>query len=547
MNTGFEADFNSIVAILSVGIPLTAFVWEFTVLRRKRLGYRVQMDTVATDTTHAPSADVLRRMHENGRELLEPSYVLMRLENAGWTEIVESDYLTPVDDKTGIRVTFQDRQVVGMAVTELSQRELRDFFVTHAADGTPTETEGFGIGDEDGAGVIRLPKVKLNPRAHYKVLAVLERKSGKLGDPFSQPVFRADVSGRHNRWFRWLAGLKLARTESHTFASRPATVGIVLLATAVVVQASLTLFWREDPPPLDCVGGALHLHGSTAFEPAVRKAAEKYMDVCGGKGATIPLGDATFLGSAEGINALERAGKNAKIVGAVGLGDDITFTDGLAEGNHPQVLPRPVVYALFTLVVNQDARVQDLSLQQIRDIYAGRITNWSKVGGASIPIHLVNRHRGSGTRTALVERVLNNNGEPQAPRIDVPEATVNDCAAFDQDKPGNCEVDNTQTLLQKVTEISGALGYSEVSSAATAKDVVPVHIDHMPATLSGVEAGKYPYWRTEFAYTYGEAPSDSIAAAFLRFLTDQGGKDILREFGNRPCSDTRFPLLCEPS
>lgn len=186
-------------------------------------------------------------------------------------------------------------------------------------------------------------------------------------------------------------------------------------------------------------------------------------------------------------------------------------------------------------------------MQEIRDIYAGKITNWSQVRGASIPIHLVNRHRGSGTRTALVERVLNNQDKPQASSIDVPEATVNDCAALEQDKPGNCEVGNTQTLLQKVTEISGALGYSEVSSAATAKDVVAVHIDHMPATLSGVEAGKYPYWQTEFAYTYGEVPADSIAAAFLRFLTDQGGKDILREFGNRPCSETRFALLCEPS
>lgn len=98
-----------------------------------------------------------------------------------------------------------------------------------------------------------------------------------------------------------------------------------------------------------------------------------------------------------------------------------------------------------------------------------------------------------------------------------------------------------------MTEIPGALGHSEVSSAATAKDVVPVRIDHIPATLSGVEDGKYPYWQTEFAYTYGEVPSDSIAAAFLRFLTDQGGKDILREFGNRPCSDTEFPLLCKPA
>jgi phosphate transport system substrate-binding protein len=542
-----KGDFDSIVAILSVVVPLTAFVWEFAVVRRKRLGYRVQMDTVATDTAHAPSADVLRRMHENDRQLKEPSFVLVRIENAGWMEIVESDYLTPMDDRTGIRVTFQDRQVVGMAVTELSQGELRDFFITQAANGTTTEAEGFGIGEEDGAGIIRLPKVKLNPGAHYKVLAVLERKSGNPGDSFSKPVFRADVSGRHNRWFGWLARLKLAQTESHTFASRPATVGIVLLATAVLAQAILTLFWREAPPPLDCVGGTLHLNGSTAFEPAVRKAAEKYVEVCGGKGAMIPLADGTFQGSAEGINVLERAGKEAGISGAVGLGDHITFTDGLAEGNHPQVLPRPVAYSLFTLVVNKDANVRDLSLQQIRDIYAGKITDWSKVGGASLPIHLVSRHRGSGTRTALVEHVLNDKGAPQASRIDVPEATVNDCAALELDKPGNCEVDNTQTLLQKVAEIPGALGRSEASSAATAKDVVQMHIDHMPATLNGVEAGKYPYWQTEFVYTYGEMPSDSIAAAFLRFLTDQGGKDILREFGNRPCSDTEFPLLCKPA
>lgn len=553
MSIDFTGDFDSIVAILSVVIPLMAFVWEFAVVRRKRLGYRVQMDTVATDTAHAPSGGVLKRMRENGTELIEPSFVLVRIENAGWMEIVESDYLTPADDKTGIRVMFRDRRVVDMVVTELSQPELRDFFLTHAADGT-TETEGFGIGDENGAGVIRLPKVKLNPGAHYKVLAVLERKSGRLGDPFSEPVFRADVSGRHNRWFARLARFKLAQTESHTFASRPATVGIVLLATAVLAQAILTLFLREDPPPLDCVGGTLHLDGSTAFEPAVRKAAEKYMTVCGGKGAMILLGDGRFQGSTEGINALERAGKKleeenkkAGISSPIGLGDHITFTDGPAEGNHPQVLPRPVAYSLFTLVVNKDANVRDLTLQQIRDIYAGKITNWSQVRGAPIPIHLVSRHRGSGTRTALVERVLNNKGEPLAPRIDVPQATVNDCAALERDKPGNCEVDNTQTLLQKVTEIPGALGHSEVSSAATVGDVIPVRIDHIPATLSGVEDGKYPYWQTEFAYTYGELPSDSIATAFLRFLTDQGGKDILREFGNRPCSDTEFPLLCEPA
>lgn len=38
-------------------------------------------------------------------------------------------------------------------------------------------------------------------------------------------------------------------------------------------------------------------------------------------------------------------------------------------------------------------------------------------------------------------------------------------------------------------------------------------------------------WQPEYACTYGEPPADSIAAAFPRYLTDQGDKDILREFG----------------
>ncbi|GGV26432.1 phosphate-binding protein [Actinomadura cremea] len=533
---GFEWDFGSIVAALSVAIPFMAFVWEFVVVRRKRLGYRVQMDTLATDTAHAPSADVLARMHDDGRRLSEPSFVLLRVENAGLTEIVEGDYLTPQNDWTGIRVTFRDRRVVGLAVTELSQPELRDFFIAQV-DGVTTEAEGFGISVEEGAGVIRLPKVKLNTGAHYKVLAVLERSSGSPGDRFSKPVFRADVAGRSNRWVRWVSRLKLARTESHSFASRPALVGIALLTTAVLAQSSIALFWRGTPPPLDCVGGTLHLHGSTAFAPAVTEAAERYVELCGGKGAAIPVGPGTFQGSTEGVRALDGAG--AGISGGAGLGDHVAFTDGRAVGDRPQLLARPVAYSLFTLVVSKEAKVQNLSLQQVRDIYAEEITNWSEVGGASVPIRLVNRHRGSGTRTALVERVLD--GE------DVPEATAGDCAALARGEPGGCEVGGTETLLQEIADVPGALGYSEASSAATARDAVQVRIDGVPATLGGVEDGRYPYWQIEFAYTYGEPPADSIAAAFLRFLTDQGGKDVLREFGDRPCSETRFPLLCEPA
>ncbi|WP_092545823.1 substrate-binding domain-containing protein [Actinoplanes derwentensis] len=525
-----------IIAVLSVAVPFIAFVWEFAIVRRKRLGYRVQMDTPATSPAHPANAAALAQLHENGRPLHDPSFVLLRVENAGWTEIVSGDYLADDHDRAGIRVTFPGRRVVDVALSETSQDELADFFFTDEG-GHTTTAAGFGIGNEKDAGLVRLPKVKLNPRAYYKVLVVLERQEGNVRKEFDDPSFRADVSGRHNRWIDRLAKVRLDRTESHTFASRPALVGIGLLVAAVLAQSGLILFRDDSRPPLDCVGGTLYLHGSTAFAPSVTAAAARYEEQCRGVKARIPIGDSTFQGSAEGVGELEAAGRAVDLSRVPGLGTHLAFTDGYAEGSHPQVLPRPIAYSLYTLIVNKDVGVRDLSLRQIRDIYARKITDWSRVGGPPMPIQLVNRHPGSGTRTALVNRVL---------QADMPNATVNDCAALEPGTAGVCEVGSTQRLLEKVAATPGALGYSEVSNAAKDSRILKVHIDHDPATLAGVEDGGYPYWQTEYAYTYGELPADSIGAAFLRYLTDQEGKDILREHGNRPCAETEYPLECEP-
>ncbi|MFI9171854.1 PstS family phosphate ABC transporter substrate-binding protein [Streptomyces lincolnensis] len=536
-----DLDFDNWVAVISIAIPSLAFFWEFAVVGRKRLGYRVQMDALAADATQSPYAGVLRDMQRDGHRLKDPSFVLLRIENAGSAPIEDSDYLTRGNDPCGITVTFRDRQVAGLVVTHLSQPELETFF-------TP-EDEGFGYRNvEEGdlrRGVVRLPKAKLPLRAEYKVLVVLERwTDDDTGEPFPRPVFVGAVGGPR-RWFEPLVRyfrFKLARTESHVFASRPAWIGIGLLALAVVAQ-SVTLFLPENRTPLDCVGGTLHLNGSTAFAPAVREAAARYEEACQGADVSIPIDEGTFDGSGEGLADLEKAGRDRKIEVGDGLGDHITFADGIVGGDHARVLSRAIAYSVFTLVVNKDAGVGNLTSDQIRRLYAGKITNWSQLGGEDVPVHLVNRHVTSGTRSALVARVLNRK-QPLGP-------TVENCAALEEDTYGICEVDSTQTMLETVAAAPGALGYSEVSSAA-AKIKEDEHLVQLPiasqrATLDAVENGDYPYWQTEFAYTYGEPPAGSVAAAFLTYLTDQGGRDVLREYGNRLCSEVENPYVCEPT
>ncbi|MGW7278087.1 substrate-binding domain-containing protein [Streptomyces sp. NPDC054844] len=512
----------SVIAVLGLAVPAAAALWEFFLAGRKRLGYRVQMDTSARDSASSsgPETGVLQRMQWDGADLRDPSVVLLRIENVGWTPIVEEDYVAPANDAVGIRVAFPGRRVVGMVVTECSHTVLRDFF----APGTP------GLGATDG--VIRLPKVKLNRRAHYKVLAVLDRVPDFTETDFPDPEVTAGVVGG-------VRGGTIKRTEYYPFASRPVRWLLAALVLVSVAQ-SVSTFARSDEAvaaPLDCAEGTLHLTGSTAFKPVLELAAEQYTKTC--PDARIPLSDSSFEGSVPGLDALAAAGDEEEPKDGEGLGNRLTFSDGPKSDGRTRLLPRPVALSLFTLVVNKDTGVQDLSLRQVRDVYAGKITNWKQVGGADLPVQLVSRNPGSGTRTALQGQVLDDR-----PLLAV---TTSDCKSMDMSRSNRCEVGKTPILLDTVASIPGALGYSEVGTAAAHEDVRQVRIDGYPATLEGADQGAYPYWETEIAYTYGEPPADSIAAGFLRYLANEVGKDVIRSKGHRPCSELDRPLLCRPT
>ncbi|MFE2040790.1 substrate-binding domain-containing protein [Streptomyces sp. NPDC059477] len=532
------------IAVLSLAIPVAAFLWEFIVVGRKRLGYRVQMDTLAADATQSQHAEVLRGMERDGHRLKDPSFVLLRIENAGSTPIEAGDYLAPADDDHGITVTFPGRQVAAMVVTELSQRELAGFFLRVDETGQTVATSGFRFDNNDGAGVIRLPKATLPRGAEYKVLVVLERWPDDRGTgAFPAPEFVGAV-GSNSRWhdpvMRFLR-LKLARTESHVFASRPAWYGIWVLTAAVIAQAVLVFVPNGLRPPLDCVAGELKLSGSTAFAPAVRAAAEDMVERCEGSGLSIPLADDDFQGSTDGITELEHAGEQSGISVHEGLGDHLAFSDGEAEDNHTALIAHPVGVLVFAVVVNVDTQVAKLDSEKLRGIFSGEIKNWSEVGKGNLPVRVINREAQSGTRAALVDKVLGK--QPN-------QFTETDCAAFRGDKKtyGRCEVGDTDTMLRMVREIPGAIGYSEAGAVGDtdADTLAKIHIGDAPATVDGVEDRSYPFWQTEFAYTYGIPPAGSVAAAFLTFLTQQAGRDSVREHGHGLCSDMRDPGECSP-
>lgn len=502
-----------VLSVFGIAVPVFAFLWEFVFVGRKRLGYRVQLDSTAMDETGSKDAGVLAQMKgADGKDLVRPSFVLVRIENAGAVAIDEQDYQVISDVKVGVRILFPGRTVAGMVVTELKPNTLRRNFGEESALDT-----GKIIDSGEPTGVVNLPRVPLNRGEHYKVLVILERADDEDGEP-KDPKIEAGITGGRVR-----------KTESGTGTSRRA---IALMAFMAVVIIGLGLFTAlTEETPLDCATGSVKLTGSTAIEAVMREAGDMYANTCTGASFTYD-----FQGSSGGLNALQEAGDQLKASPPV-----LAFSDGAKADLQPQLLPRPVAFMLFTLVVNKDAGIGDLSIDQVRRLYDGQVQNWREIGGNDVPVTLISRKPGSGTRTTFQHQIL------QGKR----EAATNSDNCRTRDSGGDpgiirCERDRTDDLLNGVATTRGALGYAELGAATKRTDLVVVRMDGQKATLEAATHGAYPFWETEFAYTYQEPKADSLAASFLRYLTNQVGKDIIRSHGNRPCDELQNPVLCRP-
>ncbi|MGH3779647.1 MAG: substrate-binding domain-containing protein [Pseudonocardiaceae bacterium] len=482
---------------------------------RKQLGYRVQMDTTARQEANFKNAGPWLKLElENGTPLLDPSFVLLRIENTGTTNIDTHDYAVLDDIKVGIKINFPGRRVAGMVVTELSDEFLRDNFGPGSGLGKQTvERSGRTVG------VIDLPRAPLNHGQHYKVLTILERAC-ESQKKFEDPEVVAGIKGGVRTG-------KIRETKSSTGIPRWVTVLIYLLVSIGLAEPFVINLVTGKPAPLDCATGNLIITGSTAFEPVLRDATDSYAQTCPGSIFTLDM-----HGSAQGLDTLNQ--KRSP--------DMMAFSDGVKGNRLPQLLPRPIAFLLFTLVINKDAGVQDLTLTQVRDVFGGRVTNWKEVGGIDRPVHLVDRESDSGTRTTLEERVL---GTVE------PGENSNDCEEPKaKNLPGvviRCRKDGTGSMLNAVASTPGAIGYSELGAASDSQDIFTVRIDGQPATLEGADHGIYPFWQTEYAYDFGEPKADSLAASFLRYLTNQVGTDIVRSHGDRPCAELANPVLCRPS
>ncbi|WP_410869925.1 PstS family phosphate ABC transporter substrate-binding protein [Nocardia sp. A7] len=494
-----------VLSLLGIVVASAAFLREFVLVGRRRLGYRVQMDTPVTGETESALAGALRNLRtpEDGGqawELANLSLVLVRIENAGSLRIDDNDYTmrNAESDRVGLHLVFPERKVIGLAVNELS--------------GVPADNlgPGSGLGKWDRVegtrfeGLIDLPKVPLERGHHYKILAILNREQG-TGEP-KPPTLIGAVKGG-----------KVAPTESKSGPSVKLMALCAFLVAVVVVQLVVALV-QADPPPRDCAAGELTVVGSTAMAPMIRKAAQDYEKTC-----TDAKFSFAFEGTEPGLRTLARAGHTQNML-AIGDGSKGNSFEALTE--------HPLALGSFSMIVHPGVGLTNLTTAQIRDLYRGNIKNWNQIGGPDLPVVLIDRTAGSGTRRALESRLLEDN------RKVFPYTSCIGMAAGG----AQCEVDVTEEVAAFVAKIPGAVGYLETS--AVGAEVRAVSIDGASASADAMRTRRYPFVGVEYALTHGPIAGDSLVTQFIDYLANGKARLTMVEFGNIPCSDRVDLEIC---
>jgi phosphate transport system substrate-binding protein len=235
-------------------------------------------------------------------------------------------------------------------------------------------------------------------------------------------------------------------------------------------------------------GNAVISAGSTSVEPYINIMADVYMDLFPGTDVIVQGGGSTSgvtavrSGTAD-IGMLSRALREDEL----DLWNAVIAKDGLA------------------IIVHPSNPVKNLSIEDIRGIYAGDITNWAELDGTDSQIHLISREEGSGTRSAFEESVMGGR------RITGRSIVINSNGA----------------LRQIVSGDKDAIGF--ISLGIVNERVKAVDIGGIAPTKENIANDSYPLYRSFLFVTYGE-PQGKVKG-FIDFVLSTEGQRILENEG----------------
>ena len=240
------------------------------------------------------------------------------------------------------------------------------------------------------------------------------------------------------------------------------------------------------------LSGTVTLAGSTSMqklcEAMIESFEEAYPDI------TVT---AEYTGSGAGLEAL--AGGKTDIGNA-----SRALKDGEKETG---AVENVVAIDGIAVITHKDNTVDNLTSEQLTDIYTGKITNWKDLGGADEAIVVLGREAGSGTRGAFEELLK-----------------VDDQCKYAQ------ELDSTGGVLAKVASTPGSIGY--VSLDVVDDTVKALSLDGVEPTEENIVAGSYKLSRPFVMATMGTIDEQNdLVKTWFGYVQSDEGKAVITAMG----------------
>ncbi|MEK5148266.1 MAG: phosphate ABC transporter substrate-binding protein [Psychrobacillus psychrotolerans] len=269
-------------------------------------------------------------------------------------------------------------------------------------------------------------------------------------------------------------------------------IGLLLLSILTVLTACSNN--NKDTTESSGNNATVSISGSTSVGPLAEKLAAKYTEK---DNTNIEINQ---IGSSAGItNAISG-------VSEIGMSSRDLKEEEVASGLNEVI----IAYDGIVVVTHPSNKVKDLTMEQVKQIFTGEITNWSELGGDDLEIVVVSREDGSGSRDAFQEIVEYSSGE----------LIRNSIIAS-----GNGNIKTT------VANNKHAVGF--ISFEYIDENISTIDINGVEATAENVLQKKYSLSRP-FLFVYKEGQLTEAGQQFIDFILSEEGQLIAAEAGAIP-------------